>query len=228
VRNVFLEHVVPIFWSLPLTNFYPEALIAIARIGFSVAIAVAIPNVIGCPIKQSTILANGGFETSLPMPTSTTAPPKDANGLSGLLRPHGWQEDSIGILYGLDRNTKRNGEHALKIGFSGATTPKGYSGAMQRIDATALRGKKLVFEAYLRRDASPAKVGLWWSLHDAERKRVHYENTYERVTITSNEWQPHRLEMKVSENAQTILVGVAIHEADGTMWVDDASVCVVE
>ncbi len=153
--------------------------------------------------------ANGGFEKA-----STT----------NALHPADWTVDGTGPAYGLDTTVYMKGKHALKIGFKDGFNKEGYSGAIQRISATPYAGKRVEVTAYLRKSTAKSVVGIWAMLGDAEKAKLLYKNTYEQPAPKVGEWTQHKLVLDIPQNAVSMMLGVAIHESDGEMWVDEFSV----
>jgi hypothetical protein len=86
---------------------------------------------------------------------------------------------------------------------------------------TALAGKRIEVSAFLRRNAAPSSVGIWLVLLGADKKRLLYVNSYEQNNAAPNTWAQHKLQVDVPAEATRMMVGAAIHESTGEMWVDD-------
>jgi hypothetical protein len=154
-------------------------------------------------------LANGGFEKV----SSTNAQ-----------HPADWNVDGVGPVYALDTSIHMRGKHALKIGFKDGANANGYSGTLQKISATPYAGKRVVVSAYLRKSAEKSIVGVWAMLGGPDKARLLYKNTYEQPASKVGEWTQHKIEFDVPQNAVTFVLGAAIYESDGDMWVDEFSV----
>jgi hypothetical protein len=55
----------------------------------------------------------------------------------------------------------------------------------------------------------------------ADKKRLLYVNSYEQNNAAPNTWAQHKLQVDVPAEATRMMVGAAIHESTGEMWVDD-------
>ncbi len=165
------------------------------------------------PTNQANAILNGGFETA------STADPR---------HPADWNEDGKAPLYELDSATKRAGKNSMRIAFKDGSNKEGYSGVMQRVDVSAYVGKRIALDAFFRRSSPKSQVGIWLSLGGAEGKRLAYINSYEQPIADGSAWSRHHLELDIPPEATRLLLGAAIHESDGDMWVDDVSLTVVD
>jgi hypothetical protein len=147
---------------------------------------------------------------------------------SNAKQPANWSVDGIGPVYMLDKSVHRNGKYALKIGYKDGANKEGYSGTIQRLSAVGFAGKRVALKAYLRRTSEASKVGIWVAVNGENKKRLLYVNSYEQSFVKGENWSLHKLEIDVPVEAISLLVGAAIHESDGEMWVDDVSMRVVQ
>ena len=154
------------------------------------------------------LLQNGGFEQ-----TSAGDP----------ALPTWWKEDATSASYRLDASAAHHGRRSLRIEFNEAATTTGYSGVIASIDVSALRGRRLSFEGFLKRSSEASKVGLWLRLAGDSGL---YLNSYEAPVTLRDGWARHVLEVDIPADATTMKLGAAIHEAPGVMWVDDLSLTV--
>jgi hypothetical protein len=146
---------------------------------------------------------------------------------SNARRPLHWKQDGLALIYALDATRHRSGRQSLHIGFKDGTNDEGYSGTIQRIDATPFAGKRVRLEAYLQRTSEKSKVGVWLLLGDATDKKLLYINSYEQPFEDGVTWTRHKLEVDVPIAAAKLALGAAIYESDGEMWVDDVTLTVV-
>jgi hypothetical protein len=153
----------------------------------------------------TSLLQNGGFEQA-----ATHDP----------ALPAWWKEDATSVSYRLNNAVAHGGRRSLRIEFAEAATKSGYSGVIASIDVSALRGKRLVFEGFLKRSSEASKVGLWLKLAGEQGL---YLNTYETQPLLKQGWARHVLTVEIPADATTLKLGAAIHEAPGVMWVDDLS-----
>jgi hypothetical protein len=135
--------------------------------------------------------------------------------------PGVWQTDGAGPAYAIDTQHAHGGKQSLRVAFKDGVGDKGYSGTLQRLDITALAGKRIEVTAFLRRSAAPSSVGIWLVLADADKKRLLYINSYEQNTNAPSTWAQHKLQVDVPAEAVRMMLGAAIHESTGEMWVDD-------
>ncbi|MCE2903391.1 MAG: hypothetical protein ACK6DP_19800 [Gemmatimonas sp.] len=151
------------------------------------------------------LLQNGGFELA-----SAAAP----------TLPAWWMEDATSVSYRLDASVAHGGQRSLRVEFAEEATKRGYSGVIATLDVSALRGQRVRFEGFLKRSSEASKVGLWLRLAGTDGL---YVNSYEARVTVSDGWARHRLEVELPADATTLMLGAAIHEAPGVMWVDDLS-----
>lgn len=162
-------------------------------------------------------------------PAPTALPPNggfEVSEQSDARRPLHWKQDGRSPVYALDASRHRSGKQSLHIGFKDGANEEGYSGTMQRLDATPFAGKRLALEAYLQRTSEKSKVGVWLLLGDANGKKLFYANSYEQPFGDHATWTRHTLEVDVPADAVTLALGAAIYESDGEMWVDDVRLAV--
>jgi hypothetical protein len=157
-------------------------------------------------LTQASLLLNPGFEA-----TSTG----DAT------VPGAWQTDGAGPAYAIDTQQAHGGKNSLRVAYQDGMGDKGYSGTWQRLDIGALAGQRIEVSAFLRRSAAPSSVGIWVVLTGADKKRLLYVNSYEQNTAAPNTWAQHKLQVDVPAEATRMMLGAAIHESTGEMWVDD-------
>lgn len=160
--------------------------------------------------EPTPLLRNGGFEL-----VSATDP----------ALPAWWREDATSVSYRLDASVAHGGQRSLRIEFAEEATKSGYSGVIASLDVSAHRGQRLRFEGFLKRSSEASKVGLWLRLAGEDGL---YVNTYEARVGVSDGWAHHVLDVELPADATTLILGAAIHEAPGVMWVDDLSFTVRE
>jgi hypothetical protein len=188
-------------------------------IALATAFAIAIPFAgtlsASAAIAQApnTALQNGSFEATA-SPTTKL--------------PAAWAVDGVGPIYMLDDTVTRTGKYALKIGFKDGANKQGYSGTMQRLSATEFAGKRVEFAAYLRRTSDKSKVGVWVSIGDVDKKRLAYLNSYDQPHGGNAQWSLHKLQFDVPAEATSLMLGAAMYESDGEMWVDDITLQVIK
>jgi hypothetical protein len=135
--------------------------------------------------------------------------------------PSDWDTDGTGPAYAIDTQQAHAGKQSLRVAFKEGLNDKGYSGTFQRLDIGALAGKRVEVSAFLRRSVAPSSVGIWLVLSGADKKRLLYVNSYEQNTGAPGTWAQHKLQVDVPAEATRMMLGAAIHESTGEMWVDD-------
>jgi hypothetical protein len=172
--------------------------------------ALLLCSLCSCAMAQnpgaSSLLLNPGFEVT--------------SGADATL-PGDWQTDGTGPAYAIDTQQAHSGQQSLRVAFKDGMGDKGYAGTLQRLEIGALAGQRIEVSAFLRRSATPSRVGIWLVLSGADKKRLLYVNSYAQNTSAPNTWTLHKLQVDVPIEATRMMLGAAIHESTGEMWVDD-------
>lgn len=131
--------------------------------------------------------------------------------------PKDWRLDGTATEITLDSSKTKSAPASLRVDYK-AGPP--YAGVIQTVSAEGLRGKRLALRTHIARRGGKAKTGVWVGIFDKEKRRLVYRNSYETAQAPDEGWVSHVVEVDVPENAERILVGAAIYDADGVMWVD--------
>jgi len=123
-----------------------------------------------------------------------------------------------------DGVVKRSGSFSARLGSDVKTTGAGT--LMQSISATAYRGKRVRFSAYVRTEDVAGWAGLWMRV-DRPGMRSAFDNMQERPLRGTGEWTPVSVVLDVKEGATAIHFGL-LQDGAGTSWIDDASFTVVD
>jgi hypothetical protein len=142
--------------------------------------------------------------------------------------PAEWSVDGPSAIYRLDSLRQHGGRVSMHVGFAPNSNKEEYSGVIQRADVTALRAKRIAFEAYIQRSSPKPTAGIWLVFKTAAGARRGYVNSYKQVTSSTSAWSRHRLVVTVPADAVEVQFGAAIYDAEGEMWVDDISMTVVK
>lgn len=183
-------------------------------------------------VSSAAFLASGAAQAQPPMSQSAPIANLLINGdLEAQVLPEaqltadGWHVDGASPDLALDTQQRAEGSAALRISYRSGFNENGYSGILQKVDVTALRGKTLRYEAMVRKDQAASEAGLWLMLRGPNKEKLFYINSYDDKLPTGS-WERRTLEVLVPDTATTTLVGASIYEADGTMWIDDARLTV--
>jgi hypothetical protein len=134
--------------------------------------------------------------------------------------PSEWRIDGVATDIAMDTAKTKSSRASLRVAYK-AGAP--YAGVIQTVSSEAVRGKRLTLRAQIARRGEKAVVGIWVGIFDKDKKRLAYRNSYETVQAADDSWVPHVVEIDVPENAERLLIGSAIYDADGVMWVDTIS-----
>ncbi|MCE2917086.1 MAG: hypothetical protein ACOVQT_07655 [Rubrivivax sp.] len=129
--------------------------------------------------------------------------------------PDGWRVDGQFERMTLDATVQAAGRPTLRIDYL-ASAP--YAGLVQRLDAVALSGQRLVVQGRLARDNGAAAVGVWIRAFNAQRQSIAYANSYEQPLPADRSLREHALEFAVPPEAAFLLVGASVYGADGSAW----------
>ncbi len=129
--------------------------------------------------------------------------------------PEGWRADGRAERMAPDPAVLVEGRPAWRVDY---LVPAPYAGLVQRLDAAALRGQRLLLEGWVAKDQEAAAAGLWVRAFDAQRQSMAYANTYEQTLPADRQLRKQRLEFAVPAEAAFVLVGASIYGASGSAW----------
>jgi C-terminal processing protease CtpA/Prc len=105
---------------------------------------------------------------------------------------------------------------------SGGRRPDTFGTALQILDATPYRGRKIRLRAAVRAEVEGAnQAQMWLRVDRPNRERGFFDNMGDRP-IRSADWQVYTIEGEVAEDAERIALGMILQYA-GKVWVDDAT-----
>jgi hypothetical protein len=171
------------------------------------AIATAATLFAGAVCAYEITLPNAGFEQH------------DANDIT---KPASWRIDGKAHELAIDKDKKYAGTQSLRVKFKEGAP---YAGVIQLLpNAAEVRGKRLQFSAMIARGDDNAMVGIWVGAWDKDKKRRAYANTYESPAAKQRGWTRHQMTIDIPPEAESVMIGIAIHDKDGVMWVDDVAI----
>jgi len=139
--------------------------------------------------------------------------------------PDGW-DCPTKVSYSAELTDKqpKSGKRAAVL-HSVSTTAVGssFGNLMQAMDATAFRGRRVRFKAYVRIEANEDEgvARLWLRVDRTEGRRGFFDNMMDRP-ISSAEWQEYEIVGDVDEDATVINIGIILI-GKGKAWIDAAS-----
>jgi hypothetical protein len=104
-------------------------------------------------------------------------------------------------------------------------SPSGFGTYMQMVDATAYRGKRVRFSAYVKSEGLTQWSGLWMRV-DVGTKAVAFDNMYGRPIKDTQPWAQHSVVLDVSTDATVVAFGILL-TGKGSVWIDDVELDVV-
>jgi hypothetical protein len=170
------------------------------------AIAIAASLFTSAARASDITMPNAGFEQS------------DADDLT---KPASWRIDGKAEELTLDKDKKYAGTQSLRVKFKEGAP---YAGVIQRPPIAGVRGKTVQFSAMIARGEDNAIAGIWAGAWDKDKKRLAYVNTYESAAAKQRDWTRHQMSINIPKDAESVMVGVAIHDKDGVMWVDEVKI----
>ncbi len=121
------------------------------------------------------------------------------------------------FLIQIDSTRAYSGERSIKIK-SGTADPAGFVTLMQEIRAFDYRGNQVQLTAWVKTE-NVTNAHIWMRV-DSLRRYLAIDAMEGRRINGTNDWFPVSIVLDVSEGAEIINVG-AVHDSDGTLWVDD-------
>ena len=102
---------------------------------------------------------------------------------------------------------------------------------MQVSSASAYRGKRIRFSAFLRGDAIAMRAGLWIRADDIDGTTVAFRNCYAASTPKSfvqgtTDWKEVEILIDIPDTAVDLSFGVLLG-GTGKVWIDNASIAVI-
>ncbi len=186
----------------PRSFFVTTGTALLAVLASACATPLPAPQSIAIAIAIAVPIPNAGFEQGSP---------------SNAKLPSDWRLDGEALETVLDKNKKHQGAQALRVKFKEGAP---YAGVLQRLNTDAMRGKTVLATAWFAREQDEATVGIWMLASDKDGKRIAYANSYETDAAKKKEWTQHQVRLLIPAEATSALLGVAIYDKDGTMWVD--------
>jgi hypothetical protein len=139
--------------------------------------------------------------------------------------PAEWTVDGEAVEIGFDPTHQFSRTPSVRVVYKEGAP---YAGLIQRVAASAVRGKTLHLRTHIDRLGEGAEVGVWVKAFNKERKDIAYQNTYETKQRAHKNWTPHEMRITIPLEAEVVMVGAAIYGKDGTMWVDGIDLRVTE
>ncbi len=129
----------------------------------------------------------------------------------------------------VDREVRHAGEASLRLSARGNRRRREWAVAVQIVDATPYRGKRVRLAGFLRSEEA-GSGGLWLRVDgilDGEAALLGMDNTDDRRLRDTEDWTEQTIVVEVPPEAVAILFG-AMLEGDGDLWVDDLEFGIVD
>lgn len=133
--------------------------------------------------------------------------------------------DSDGYRLRLDRDVARSGDASLRLEARGNRRTREWAVAVQMLDASAWRGKKVRLAGWLRTEDA-GSGHLWMRIDgiiEGEAALIAVDNMEKRFLEGTRGWTAREVVLEVPPESVTILYGAMI-TGDGTVWADDLAV----
>lgn len=141
-------------------------------------------------------------------------------------KPKGWsmgikQNDKNNFQIHLDSQIVKEGKYALSI-----EAPKdvadGAFGSTFYIIPSDYVGKRIVLRGYLKTKdvSSDGFAGLWMRL-DGNSASIAFDNMQKQNINGTNDWKEYTIDLPLSDNVQSIYVGVLLAAKNGKIWADN-------
>lgn len=156
-------------------------------------------------------LVNAGFESTKP-------------GMFG--NPEGWfsiqHAGDLSYTFRLDDAVRHQGARSVRIDNVG---PEPFGSIYQQLPATAYRGKRLRFSAWLRtenvRGSATGGGGVLILQAMQSGAPLAWNHMKDKAVAGSTEWKRYQIELDVPAGADQLEVGAMLH-GPGKLWLDDA------
>lgn len=125
----------------------------------------------------------------------------------------------------LDRDVARSGEASLRLEARGNRRTREWAVAVQMLDASVFRGKKVRLSGWLRTDDA-GSGHLWMRIDgiiEGEAALIAVDNMEKRFLEGTRDWTAREVVLEVPPESVTILFGVMI-TGDGAVWADDLEI----
>ncbi|MGE8556255.1 MAG: erythromycin esterase family protein [Chryseobacterium jejuense] len=134
--------------------------------------------------------------------------------------PLKWDFKKGGYSYQIDNITRFSGNKSMQIISSSANTSDSAS-IYTLLPVHLLRGKELHLTAKIKvQSQQSGNAGLWIKVSDAKKSVISFDNMKDKRIQGTTEWKEISLTMKISPNADKIVVG-GLFEGEGIVWFDD-------
>jgi hypothetical protein len=102
---------------------------------------------------------------------------------------------------------------------------------MQVSSASAYKGKRIRFSAFLRSNEVAGRAGLWVRADDADGTTVAFRNCYfasapKSFVQATTGWKQVEISIDIPDTAMDLSFGVQM-QSTGTVWIDNASIDVI-
>jgi hypothetical protein len=134
-------------------------------------------------------------------------------------------EDADKYRMRIDSEVPRSGATCMRIVARGNRRDSEWAVAVQIIDASPYRGRRVRLSGYLRTDRV-GSVGLWMRIDGiigGEAAQIAVDNAEDRRLEGTHEWTRQEIVLDVTAESVTILFGAMI-SGDGAVWLDDLAV----
>jgi len=98
--------------------------------------------------------------------------------------------------------------------------PKEFGTLMQVCDATAFRGKRVVFSAFVKTTKVAGWTGLWLRVDGNKDEVTAFDNMEDRPIKANSDWKQYSVVLDVSKDAKDLAYGILVAGA-GETWIDD-------
>jgi hypothetical protein len=102
---------------------------------------------------------------------------------------------------------------------------------MQVSSASAYKGRRIRFSAYLRSNEVVGRAGLWVRADDTDGTTVAFRNCYfasapKSFVQGTTDWKQVEISIDIPDSAMDLSFGVQM-QSTGTVWIDNASIDVI-
>lgn len=138
--------------------------------------------------------------------------------------PAGWGKtpiDSVRCRYAVDDSVGFHSRASGCIRCAADPNAHGFAGLQQKVDATALRGRKVTFTAMVRARDVHEMAFLWIAAEDQDGRIMALTPPDADPIAGTADWRQSAVSAVVPPDAVRLMVGVSLATA-GRLWIDDA------
>jgi len=137
--------------------------------------------------------------------------------------PAGWGKtpvDTARCQYTRDAGVAAHGNASGRMTFRPGPTTRGFAGYSQKLDASALQGRKVTLSAMVRSEDVQRGAYVWIGAEDAQGRMTIITDPRADLITGTQDWHHREASATVPSTAVRLVIGVTLTAA-GQLWLDD-------